>query len=570
MQYSKLCEVYEELEKNPSRLKKTEIISEFLKKLKDKDRDVLYLLQGRVWPDYEEKEFGISSQLTIKALAKSSGKPDSEIVKKWKKIGDLGEVSAEVTGKKSQSTLFSSSLTTEKVIENLKNLPDLNGKGTVDKKIGLISELLSGATSIEAKYVIRTLLNDLRIGVGSGTIRDAIVQACFPEKEKQEATEIVQSAYDKITDFALVFEKALKGQIELKKVKLSPGQPLKVMLALKAESIQDGFERAKDEQGKVALEYKYDGFRMLINKDENGKIRIFTRRLDEVTNQFPEVQEYVKKFVNAKTFIIDSEAVGYDKKTKKYTSFQNISQRIKRKYDIEKMAEELPVEINAFDVLYYNGESTIDEPFEKRAKLLRKIIKREKWKFVAATQIITDDEKEAQKFYEAAVEEGEEGVMIKNLHSVYKPGARVGDMLKLKPAANELDLVITSAEYGTGKRGGWLTSFGVACRDSATGELLEIGRVSTGLKEKSEEGTSYEDMTKMLKPLITKENGKFIEVKPKIVITVIYQDLQNSPSYSSGFAMRFPRFTTLRTDRSVNDIATLQEVKRDFKKNIRK
>ncbi len=566
MQYSKLCEIYEELEKNPSRLKKTEIISEFLKKLKEQDRDVLYLLQGRVWPDYEEKEFGISSQLTIKALAKSSGKSEADIVKKWKKIGDLGEVSAEVTNKKSQSTLFSSSLTTEKVLENLKNLPDLVGKGTVDKKIGLIAELLSGATPIEAKYIIRTLLNDLRIGIGSGTLRDAIAWACFSQEDK-EATEIIQSAYDKITDFALVFEKALKGKHELQKIKLSPGQPLKVMLALKAESIADGFERA----GKPCMfEYKYDGFRMLINKDEKGKIRIFTRRLDEVTNQFPEVKEYVKKFVNAKTFIIDSEAVGYDKKTHKYLPFQSISQRIKRKYDIAKMAEEFPIEINAFDILYYNGESMIEESFEKRTKFLRKIIKEEKWKFVAAKQLITDDEEKAKKFYNEAIKEGEEGVMIKNLHSPYKPGARVGDMLKLKPKAEELDLVITGAEYGTGKRGGWLTSFNVACRDASTGELLDIGRVSTGLKEKSEEGTSFEDMTELLKPLITKEKNRYVEVKPKIVVTVSYQDLQKSPSYNSGYAMRFPRFTTLRTDRSINDIATIGEVEKEVRKAMKR
>ncbi len=166
MLYSKLCEVYEELEKNPSRLKKTEIISEFLKKLKEKDREIVYLLQGRVWPDYEEKEFGISSQTIIKALSKASGKSEPEIVKKWKKIGDLGEVAAETTKNKSQSTLFSTSLTTEKVLENLKELPELTGKGTVDRKIGLIAELLSGASTIEAKYIIRTLLNDLRIGVG--------------------------------------------------------------------------------------------------------------------------------------------------------------------------------------------------------------------------------------------------------------------------------------------------------------------------------------------------------------------------------------------------------------------
>jgi len=566
MQYSKLCETYEELEKNPSRLKKTEIISEFLKKLKEKDREIVYLIQGRVWPDYEEKEFGISSQTIIKALSKASGKSESDIVKKWKKIGDLGEVASETTKNKSQSTLFSTSLTTEKVLENLKGLPELTGKGTIDRKIGLIAELLSGASGIEAKYVIRTLLNDLRIGIGSGTLRDAIVWACF-SKEDKEATELVQSAYDKVTDFALVFEKALKGKQELGKVKLSPGQPLKVMLALKAESIEDGFERA----GKpCAFEYKYDGFRMLINKDEKGNIKIFTRRLDEVTQQFPEVIEYVNKYFKADTLIIDSEAVGYDKKTHKYLSFQNISQRIKRKYHIEKMAEDFPIEINVFDLLYLNGKSFIDSPFEERTKLLRKIITPEKWKFVPSKQLITDDAKEAEKFYQAALKEGEEGVMIKNLSSPYKPGARVGDMLKFKPDAKELDLVITGAEYGTGKRAGWLTSFEVSCKDEKTNKLLEIGRVSTGIKEKSEEGTSYEDLTNILKPLIKGESGRHIEVKPKIILTIKYQDLQISPSYSSGFAMRFPRFTALRTDRGITDIATLNEVEREVRKAMKK
>ncbi len=569
MKYSKLCETYEELEKNHSRLKKTEILSEFIKSLTEKDREITYLLQGRVWPDYEEMEFGISSQLTIKALAKSCGRSEEEVMKKWKKIGDLGEVAAEIIKNKSQATLFSKQLTTEKVIENLKDLPKLVGKGTVDKKIGLIAELLSGASSIEAKYIIRTLLSDLRIGVGSGVLRDAIVWSCF-SKEDKEATELVQSAYDKVTDFALVFEKAKKGKAELEKVEFGPGRPLKVMLALKAENIKDGFTRTANDGGEIALEFKYDGFRMLINKDESGKIRIFTRRLDEVTNQFPEVKEYVKKFVNANTFIIDSEAVGYDKKTKKYLPFQSISQRIKRKYDIQKVAEEFPVEINAFDLLYLDGKSLIQEPFKDRSIKLRKIIKDEKFKFRSSEQLITSNLKDAEKFYQKALEEGEEGVMIKNLESPYKPGSRVGFMLKLKPAVNEFDLVVVGAEYGTGKRAGWLTSFDLACRDPDTGELLEIGKVSTGIKEKSEEGTSYENMTELLKPLIISEKEKNIKVKPQIVLTVIYQDIQKSPSYASGYALRFPRFSTLRADRDVGDIATIEEIEREFKKNIRK
>jgi len=466
------------------------------------------------------------------------------------------------------------------VIENLKNLPELQGKGSVDKKMGAIAELLSSATSIEAKYIVRTLLNDLRIGLGSGTLRDSIVWACF-DKDIKENFEIVQEAYDRSTDFSLVFEKACKGDKSIRSIELTPGKPIKVMLALKAENIHDGFERV----GKpCALEFKYDGFRMLINKTEEGKIKIFTRRLDEVTTQFPEVVEYVKKNIKAKSFILDSEAVGYNAKNKKYLPFQNISQRIRRKYDIEKLEKEMPVEINAFDILYLNGKSLIDEPFEKRTKILRELIKKEKWRFITSEQLITSDEKEAEKFYKKAIDMEEEGIMFKSLSSPYKPGARVGHMLKLKPSEKEMDLVIVGAEYGEGKRAGWLSSFDVACWDEDTDKFVEIGKVGTGIKEKQakeknekenhekkedeneRESITFEELTKLLKPLITKEEGKHIRIKPKIVITVVYQNIQKSPTYESGFALRFPRFTRLRDekDKPLKEISTLKEVRTDF------
>jgi DNA ligase-1 len=583
MQYSKLCELYEKLEKESSRLKKTELVSEFLKQLKHeisknpRSSEIIYLLQGRVWPDYVEKEFGISTQLSIKAIEKASGISNKEIIHKFKKTGDLGLVSEECFKHKKQSTLYSHKLTTEKVLENLKKLPELQGKGTVDKKLSLISELLTSSSSIEAKYIVRTLLNDLRVGLGSGTIRDSIAWSCFDkEREKEENKEeykeflnLIQESYDRSTDFAVVFEKACKGRESLKRIELTPGKPLKVMLALKAENIADGFERCKNSEGKLALEFKYDGFRMLLNKSEDNKIKIFTRRLDEVTIQFPEVVDYVKKHIKAKTFIIDSEAVGYDKKTKKYTSFQSISQRIKRKYDIDKLASELPVEINAFDILYLNGKSLIDTPFEERTKILKELIKKEKFKFTTAEQLITDNQKKAQEFYEKALKAGEEGIMFKNLNSPYKPGARVGHMLKLKPSEKELDVVITGAEYGEGKRAGWLSSFDIACYDEDSEKFLEIGKVSTGIKEKSseEENTiTYEELTKLLKPLITKEEGKHVKIKPKMVITIIFQEIQKSPTYESGFALRFPRFTRLRDekDKPLKEISTLKDVRTDY------
>jgi len=561
MKYSILCDVYEELEKHSSRLEKTEILASFLKKLKKEDKELIYLLQGRIFPDYDEREMGISTQLAIKALSKSTGSSPSEIEKSWKKLGDLGLVAEQIVEKKKQSTLSDEDISTEKVLKNLQKLPELEGKGAIDKKLSLIAELLTAATPKEAKYLIRTLLGDLRIGTGSGTLRDAIVWACF-DKEDKEAYELVQDAFDKATDWKLVFEASCKGKKELKKTELTPGQAVKVMLYPKVKNIDEAFERA----GKpAAFEFKYDGFRMMINKEENGKIKLFTRRLDNVSRQFPDVVKYIKDNIKGKSFIIDAEAVGYDPKTKIYRPFQEISQRIKRKYDIEKLEKELPVEVIIFDVIYYEGKSYIKTPFEERRKLLKKIVKQEKHKTILAKQLITDKELAAQKFFDKAIEEGQEGLMVKRLDAPYKPGSRIGYGYKLKPEDKDFDLVITEAEYGTGKRAGWLTSYSVSCKSD--NKFLEVGKVSTGLKEKDEEGLSFNKMTKILKPLIEKEHGRKVLVKPKVVVAVTYQNIQKSPTYTSGYALRFPRITHLRPDRNTSDIATKKEIEKEYKKH---
>ncbi len=562
MLYSELCEVYEKLEKTPKRLEKTEILAEFLKKPgKEKDAaGVLYLLRGRIFPDYDERETGISSQLAIKAIAKSAGVSAEEVTQEWKKLGDLGSVTESAVERKRQHTLFKEQLTVEKVLQNLQGLVEFTGAGTVNKKMGMIAELLTSASPLEARYLVRTLLGDLRIGLGEGVLRDAIAW-CFFGREDKEALEKVQRAYDVANDFAVVFEQAGKGVHALEEVSLQPGRPVKVMLALKVFSVKESFE----EVGKpAAFEFKYDGFRLMITKDKKGEIILFTRRLERVTRQFPEVVAYVRKHVKGETFILDSEAVGFDPFKKRYKSFQEISQRIKRKYEIEKLSEELPVEVNVFDVLYYNGKSLIQEAFEKRRKLLEKIVREEKWKIKLSEILVTDKEEEAEDFYARALEEGEEGLMVKKLDAPYKPGARVGNMLKLKPEDNEFDLVVIGAEYGTGKRAGWLSSYRVACQHE--GKFLEIGKVSTGLKEKEEEGLSFQEMTRILKPLILEEHGREVVLKPGVVVTVVYQNIQRSPTYASGYALRFPRLTRMRPDRGVKDIAFLKEVEREVKK----
>ncbi|MEM3113388.1 MAG: ATP-dependent DNA ligase [Candidatus Pacearchaeota archaeon] len=566
MKYSELCEVYEKLGRTTKRLEKINILSEFLKKLaKSKlDNQVIYFLRGRVLPDYDAREFGISNQLVIKVISKASGISVDHVVKEFNKIGDLGEVAEKLISRKKQSILYHSTLSVEKVFGNLRKIFELTGKGSVDKKISLVTDLLVNATALEAKYITRTLLNDLRIGVQDSTLREAISEAFFPgdRKERKEILDKIEEVYDLTNDFALVFEAAIKGEKAFDEIEITPGKAMNVMLPVKVSDISEAFRIC----GKpAAIEHKYDGFRVVISKNKNNEIKLFTRRLEDVTAQFPDIIEVIKKNIKGESFIIDSEVVGYDPKTKKYKPFESISQRIKRKYHIDTLIKELPVEINAFDLIYYNGKSLVNMPFIERRKLLEKIVQEDKLKIRLAYQIITSDEKKALDFYKGALKIGEEGIMVKKLDATYKPGRRVGHMVKMKPESRDFDLVITGAMYGTGKRAGWFTSYIVSCRAEEKdheGKFLDVGMVSSGLKEKESEGTTYEEMTKILKPLIVEEKGRIVKVKPKVVVSVTYQNIQKSPTYSSGYAMRFPRITAYRPDRNIKDIANLKDIKK--------
>ncbi len=571
MEYEELAKAYETLESTSKRLKKTRIISDLISKTRDEDLEmIVLLLRGKVYPDYDTTEIGVASRLVLKAISVATGYDAKQIERLWSKKGDLGLVAEDLTRKKAQSTLFSGSLTVKEVFTNLRKLSGLEGSGSVDQKVKVIASMLSSAKPLEARYIVRSVLQDLRVGVAEGTIRDAVAWSCLgvnpnydeetetinPEnrEEYNESLAIVQKAIDKTNDSGLVARIARKGKSELEKLKLVLGKPVKVMLAQKSNTIEEAFKSV----GKpAAVEFKYDGFRMLISK-EDDKIKIFTRRLEEVTHQFPEVKEYVLKNVKAKDCVIDSEAVGYNSKTGKYTAFQNISQRIKRKYDIDRLAKELPVELNVFDILYVEGEDLLEKPFSERRKVIEKIVNEEEKKIVLAKQIVTSDEKEAQEFFDESVKLGNEGLMFKKLDAEYKPGSRVGYMVKFKSAMDELDLVVTGAEWGEGKRKGWLTSLVVACAGEEG--FLELGRVGTGLKEKREEGLSFDEITEMLKPIITDEKGRDVKVKPKIVISVRFEEIQKSPAYSSGYALRFPRVVALRSDRSPEEITTLEEV----------
>ncbi len=579
MKYTVLAELYSKLEATSKRLEKTYLISEFIKNLKYNNRNelemYLLLIKGNIFPSWDNRHLGISDKLVIKTLSSCMGIKPEKVEDEWKKLGDLGLVAGHLVNFREQSTLFSTDLTVKKVFSNLRKAAKIEGLKSVDIKVKLLSELLSSADPISARYITRSILEDLRVGVADSSLRDAIVWAFLdidPHYNVEEKSitpdnrenynnyvNIVQAALDKINDFAEIVviakEKGIQG---LKDVKIRIETPVKVMLGPKVKDFEEGFKVV----GKPCqAEYKYDGFRVQIHK-KNGKITLFTRRLDNVTKQFPDVARYAEEHVYGDNFILDSEVVGFDFKTGKYLPFQSISQRIRRKYDIEATAKTFPVEVNVFDILVLENKEVFVQPFESRRKIIESIIDEKKGELVLGRSLKIDSVQLAEQLFKEALDSGNEGLMFKNLDVPYKPGARVGHMVKLKPVMETLDLVIVGAEWGNGKRSGWLTSFILACYDSASGEFLEMGKVGTGIKELKDEigSVTFSQLTELLKPYITEEKGKLVKVVPKIVLEIEYEEIQKSSTYESGFALRFPRVKNIRYDRSAESASSLDRV----------
>ena len=562
MDYAELVEVYEHLEKTSARLEKIGTIAKLMKETPtDMLPRITLLLQGKVFPSWSEKEVGIADLLMVKIVSKSTGFSEKEVLSGFKKTGDFGLVIEDLVGKKKQKTLFTKPLTVEKVFENLRELAGMGGKGSQERKFRLVSELISSAKPKEAKYIVRTTLGDLRIGVAEGIIRDAIARAFF-KGEKEEMKEVVNAvewAWFLRPDYGEVAKLAKEGGLKaLKKVGIEIGKPYHVLLAEKSPSLKEALESFD----KPALEYKYDGARIVIHKKGND-IWLYTRRLENVTKQFPELIGYVKEDVKAESCVIEGEMLGFDRKTGRPMPFQFLSQRIKRKYEIEKVVKEIPIQVNLFDIVYLNGDVLFDKTLKFRRKALERIIKPRPGKFQLAKQLVTKDLKKAEKFYEEALKAGQEGLIVKNLEARYQPGRRVGYWLKVKPTMENLDLAIIGAQWGTGKRAGWMGSLVLGCRRGD--EFLECGMIGTGIKEKEDkEGVTFTQLTKLLRPYIESEKGRDVKIKPKVVVEVAYEEIQKSPNYTSGYALRFPRVVRIRFDREANDADNLDRIEKIY------
>ncbi|WP_297065793.1 ATP-dependent DNA ligase [Thermococcus sp.] len=545
MRYSELADLYRRLEKTTLKTLKTRFVADFLKKTPDELLEIVpYLILGKVFPDWDERELGVGEKLLIRAVSMATGVPEKEIENSIKDTGDLGESVALALKKRKQRSFFSQPLTIKRVYNTFVKIAEAQGEGSQDRKMKYLANLFMDAQPEEGKYIARTVLGTMRTGVAEGILRDAIAEA-FKVKP-----ELVERAYMLTSDFGYVAKIAkLEGNEGLSKVNIQIGKPIRPMLAQNAASVKDAL---LEMGGEAAFEIKYDGARVQVHRD-GDRVIIYSRRLENVTRSIPEIVEAVKASIKPSRVIVEGELVAVSENGRP-RPFQYVLRRFRRKYNIEEMIEKIPLELNLFDILYVEGESLIDTPFKERRKRLEESVN-ESEKIKLAEQLVTKKVEEAEGFYKRALELGHEGLMAKRLDSIYEPGNRGKKWLKIKPTMENLDLVIIGAEWGEGRRAHLLGSFLVAAYDPNSGEFVPVGKVGSGFTDED-----LMEFTKMLKPLIVREEGKFVEIEPKVVIEVTYQEIQKSPKYKSGFALRFPRYVALREDKSPEEADTIERV----------
>ena len=583
MKYSLMADAYEKIEATTKRLEMTDYLVEFLKKTpKDAIDKVAYLTQGKLYPDFVGIEIGVAEKLAIRAVARATGRSEKEIEENMKKTGDLGETTQKFLEKKTQVTFFQETLTVEKVYDTFDKMARSTGAGSMDQKINLLAGLLSNATPKEAKYIIRTVTGELRLGIADMTVLDALAIAYGGGKE---AREDIERAYNISSDLGRVAKTvAEKGIESIRKFEVSIGEPIRPMLAERLGSPQEILEKLG---GRCIAEFKYDGERVQAHKKGNEVI-LFSRRLENIKEQYPDAVELVKKYVKAKETIIEAEIVAIDPDTGEMRPFQELMHR-RRKYGIKRAMEEYPVSLFVFDTLSVDGQDLTQKTYPFRHKMLEKIIEKSD-RVRLAEYLITDNANELEKFFEKAVENGCEGVVCKSIKedSVYQAGARGWLWIKYKrdyksEITDTVDLVIVGAFHGRGKRGGTYGAILLAAYDPEEDEFETVTKCGTGFKD--------EDLAKLPKmmekhrllhksPRVNSSLEADVWFEPKVVIEVIGAEITLSPIHTaaidairkgSGLAIRFPRFTgNYRLDKAAEDATTVKEIIEMYQSQLKK
>ena len=544
MKYQELVDVYSALEATTKRLEKTEIISDYLKTLdSDTIEKVGLLILGTVFPAWSSEEIGIGGKLVERAVAEAVGTTQAAVEDAVRDEGDIGLACIKLYAKKSQMTFFSQPLTINFVFSSLRKLSQISGSRSTNRKIAILLELLSQASATEAKYLTRTITEELRIGVGDGVVRDAIAQAFNIDKA------IVERAQMLTNDFSVVARTAKEeGEEGLSKLNLTPGTPVKPMLAQLAPPLDE----ILPEMGEALCDTKYDGIRLQVHRNGN-EIKIFTRRLENITNALPEIVDLFNEQLPHEDYIVEGEVIAT--RGGKPLPFQNVLHRVRRKHNVEEAMENVPLKVYLFDVMYYKVPM-IDEPLKDRRKTLENIVDTSVDEMNLSTMKYGTKENiaEIQELFEWSINEGHEGIMIKDTTSAYIPGLRGKKMLKYKAEPETLDMVVVGGIYGIGKRGDFVGSYLLALRDE-NNEFKTVALVGTGLDD-----ATLEYLTGKMKELEISTKGREITVEPKIVLEIAFSEIVESPEYETGYSLRFPVVKNIRKDKSPMDADTVERL----------
>jgi len=535
-----LAQTLEKVKETSGKNEKVRILAEYLKNLSPEDAMVAArIASGRASERGSKDEAQVGYSTLLDVLHDVTGATEEMVSKVYLRHGDLGEVAEELLGTKREQALFSEPLTLAEVDEAFSRLRSLKGKGSSTARRGVVKSLVLRAIPLEGKYLVKVLTGEMRTGLVSGLLEESIASAYGLSKEESARAHMI------LGDIGLLAREASGGDVG--KVRIQPFRPVNFMLA---EPMATAQEIADHYQKLVYAEYKYDGVRAQVHKFR-GTVRIYSRRLEEITPSFPEV---VRAVENAKReFILDGEIVPF--REGHPLPFQLLQRRLRRMENFEEVAASAPVTYFVFDVLLIDGRETIGLPLSRRRALLARLTKGTGARL--AESVDARNDKEIESAFRRSRDLGYEGLVVKDPESQYAMGKRGSGWAKLKEELDTLDVVIVAAEFGHGKRAGVISDYTFAVRDGDS--LRTIGKAYSGLTDAEIDG-----MTRRLKEITIKDYGYRRDVRPEVVVEVAFDSIQRSDRHNGGFALRFPRIKRIRTDKSVEDIDTMEKVERIF------
>ncbi len=571
MEFSALAHTLEAMEKTRKRGELTQhLVDLFGKTDPEEIARIVYMIQGKLRPDYEGVELGVADKLAVRAVAKSAGVQAREVEEAYGREGDLGAAASEVLGQKAQTTFVVRDITVERVYDTLVRIAGLEGARSQDMKIKYISSLLNDATPRDARFVLKLLLGTLRLGVAENTVMDALAVAYTGDKANRK---VLEAAYNVSSDLGRVAEAASRdGVAGLEGFCASVFSPIRPMLA---ERVKSGAEAAEKMGGRFVAEYKLDGERVQIHMS-GGKIVLFSRSLENITRYYPDIVERIPGAVGADEAILEAEAVAVNEDSGEFLPFQELMHR-KRKYGIDKAVAEYPISVNFFDVLYCDGQSCLGMGYMQRRRMLEGIVTEDGYaRCVTMTEVCSGED--VEEFMESGINAGCEGLMIKSPDATYQAGARGSNWLKLKreyrnELGDSLDLVVIGAFFGKGRRTGKYGTLLLASYDDESDVFHSICKVGTGFTDE------YLDQLYQLlsgrvavrrNPRVVSGMEPDVWFEPELVIEVVASEITQSPVHvtakgvirkEGGLALRFPKFTgRIRQDKAAENASTDREV----------